>query len=53
MRKYRPRRQGSIDFWVLTFQVSEWLSLMVHGGFFIVIGLVLLWIGLMSGATWL
>jgi biotin transporter BioY len=39
VRKFWPHKRGSISIWVINFEDSEWLSLMVNGIFWLVLGL--------------
>jgi uncharacterized membrane protein len=41
VRKFWPHRKGTIEFWILSFPTSEWLSLTTYGIFLIALGIFL------------
>jgi len=41
VKKFWPQKRGSLDFWILSFEVAEWLSIVVCGTVSLVLGVFL------------
>jgi len=53
VRRFWPHRQGSVEFWILSFACSQWLSFVINGAMLLFLGMLLAWLGIMGGAPWL
>lgn len=40
VRRFRPLNRGNLTLWIIDFEMSQWLSLVIYGMFCLILGLV-------------